>query len=298
MSTSAAETPTKVELSLPSRLFAFLKRRLYLALHLIAVIGIVGLIYLYVGHRNLMEALSDTSRELLTIQVARFEDSVHENADFSSGPQRMRLNGQLVHIEFGSSHLSPQQALEARVHDCERGDGAESSDFQEGQGYVACLSGSGDPGDRIRQFAEHSRLGALGELEFSFVTGGEHSSFVTLKPSPDFDSSAMFPADGQDVPGEDPVDLPRPLDSLRTLDLRSEMDPYAITVFRSEVSSLTELQQDFERRLDRDVWREVDTEIDGLLTLQRRDNPLRMTYVSFTSSQNGPFSVVAFAEAS
>lgn len=255
------------------------------------------LIYLYVGHRRAMESFADAGRDLLTARLARYEGEVLAESDFDSGTHRMRLNGQLVFVEFGSSPENPSDFVERRSEECSAGDGTHSSDSNPGEGFVACLTGEGDPISRFDEFTDTSRLGDLGELEFVYVQGDEHSNFISLKPGDDFDAEAMFPQDGGEVPGSDPVDLPRPEQSTRTMHLVSEVDPYALTIYRSELGSVQEGMARYRETVDASIWNIDETNVENLLIVQRKDNPLRMTYIQFTEPEEGDYTMVAFAEA-
>ncbi|MEZ4260518.1 MAG: hypothetical protein R3B36_15695 [Polyangiaceae bacterium] len=202
--------------------------------------------------------------------------------DLTSGAYLVRVNGAKVHWASARTPLSVENvldrfesycrespsalghalsdvpaALEGRIP-IDKADPARAGvirDATGARGMVACFVGEpGDRGDlpalsrRLDAFGRTGDLSQLGRFRYAFAERRTRDTrVVTVWTDGALDVARMFPASG-DAPGTDPMFLPRPIRSRRTLSASLDGFPAGVWLYESEARG-EELRADAERAL-------------------------------------------------
>ena len=97
------------------------------------------------------------------------------------------------------------------------------------------VDGIGDKLDHYVAFLRSGNLEDLGRLRYFFAkeTPDGHTHLVPVWTEGSFDFYAMASLDGEDAPGTDPDDMPRPPESRRLLSATTEGSVYAARVYET-----------------------------------------------------------------
>lgn len=121
------------------------------------------------------------------------------------------------------------------------------------EGTALCLAGFGDGGladvaARFRRFSENFDVSELGALRYLYMRKAEAGTHVLLVTSPGpLALTRLWPSDGRDVDGVDPIPGARPKDSVRYLSARLAGTQKALTAYRSPLPAADSLQ-DYSRQ--------------------------------------------------
>ena len=190
----------------------------------------------YRARAQLSESLMNLGADML-----RYEGAEHQQA-----PRTLVLNGQPIHVATGHTRHPIDQVLDYYETRCNEHDGRlgeqleaaleRTSNFttvntklldatlrqeDDEHGFVACVdSGEGELSipsfvERMQAFMQSMDLSDVGNLRYVYAQQNEDATtFITVWVEGSLDLGAMFPAAG-DAPGEDLVNVPRPVRSRR-----------------------------------------------------------------------------------
>ena len=174
-------------------------------------------------------------------------------------PHRVRINGQLMNVQ----HATVLEALDdvvRRVHEhCEAGDALADPLFigseglspaisddttvwtrrKDGEVIAACFvrpaGAAHGLSERLEAFASTLDVSEFGLFRYVFARelAPGKTSVLTMWLSEPFRLDALIGSGGQDAPGSDPLDAPRPANATRLLTIRVEDSPYATYIYRS-----------------------------------------------------------------
>ncbi len=141
-----------------------------------------------------------------------------------------------------SGYDTPQSALDT----AEREPVTKLREEQGDRGAVVCFApedgevvdGIGDKLDRYMAFLKSGNLEDLGRLRYFFAkeTPDGHTHLVRVWTEGSFDFYAMAPPNGEDAPGTDPDDMPRPPEARRLLSATTEGSVYAARVYQTALA--------------------------------------------------------------
>jgi hypothetical protein len=198
----------------------------------------------------------------------------------------IKLNGQPIFVGSQVLDMSVSETLDRAETLCHRGNPAHPGsdpasldspemtletdgpsigkirEEREGRGVVVCFApqepvdGLRDKMDRYFEFFESGNLEDLGDLRYFFARatddGGTHLVRVWTEGS--FDFYAMTSLNGEDAPGSDPSDAPRPPKSRRLLSATADKTVYAVRVYETALSP-TEIAATYDRLMTDRGWK-------------------------------------------
>lgn len=112
----------------------------------------------------------------------------------------------------------------------------------EGEGMVACLAQAPLDGwenlpARLEQFIDTGDLSKVGDLRYVYVREKESKTHViTVWTDGPFNLLNVAPMDGEEAPGSDSANVPRPEEAVRLLSATVEGTPYAVRIYDSAKS--------------------------------------------------------------
>ncbi|HEX7664351.1 MAG TPA: hypothetical protein VF407_07575 [Polyangiaceae bacterium] len=107
------------------------------------------------------------------------------------------------------------------------------------EGTLACIAKGARSGDSFlsatHAFAETGDLGSLGQVRYVYVQrGSDNTSFVlTAWTDASFSVKALTPKEGEDAPGTDSANAPRPPHAQRILATAIEKTPFVVRAYTS-----------------------------------------------------------------
>jgi hypothetical protein len=109
------------------------------------------------------------------------------------------------------------------------------------EGMIACLAQAPLDGwdslpTRVEQFVDTGDLSKLGDLRYVYVkeNGEGRTHVITVWTDGPFNLFNVAPLDGQEAPGSDSPNAPRPQDAVRLLSATVEGSPYAVRIYDSQ----------------------------------------------------------------
>lgn len=246
----------------PSRVAGSLRVLLYF--------GVVFGTFTYFGVRAAMahteEALFSFGRNLASLEA------------LTDRPHRVRINGQLMNVQHTTVPEPLDEVIERVREHCDVGgpfldplfpgfealasptDTAMMTRQKANEAIAACfVRPSGMPStiaERLERFSSSLDVSTFGLFRYVFareIAPGK-TSVLTMWLSEPFRVDALIGSGGEDAPGSDPLDAPRPADSTRLLTIQIEDSPYATYIYRSREDP-GPLAGDFERRAHRMGWK-------------------------------------------
>jgi len=142
------------------------------------------------------------------------------------------------------------------------------------QGVLACIETDraltvAELARRLRDFERTGNLASVGKLRYVLARREAGvTSLLVLWTDGDAPLLRMFPESG-DAPGRDVPDVPRPVGSRRLLSAADQNSPYAVTVYRSEASSLASVREWYGRELPSKGWLVSRTKDENALLVRR-----------------------------
>jgi hypothetical protein len=201
------------------------------------------------------------------------------------------LNGQRIHLASSVHPMSVAETLDRAETLCKRGapgtldqppeelldsaavtletDSKKSRGMmrqeRDGRGVVVCFAPpEGDSGedsfkDRYKRFLTFMATGdleAIGRLRYLYAkatdSGGTH--LIRVWTDGPFNLYAMGREKGQDAPGTDPQDVPRPPESSRLLSATVDVAPYAVRVYESQRTA-PDVAATYDREMPERGWK-------------------------------------------
>jgi len=210
--------------------------------------------------------------------------------DFTKSAERLNINGQMINMATATTDLPMDKVLDRFEAIC-REDGAVARDFREikglmddatlseqakrvnygimreektDDGFIACtvknpLNGKRSFWDGAKKFAAHWDVAEIGLLRYAYVRKLEsgRTHVLTAWTDGSFRLDAMSPpGNGQDAPGIDSANVPRPPDSVRFLSAAAEGSPHGVRIYESKQNAGAVLT-DYEQRLGKSGWQRV-----------------------------------------
>lgn len=210
--------------------------------------------------------------------------------EFTSRAERLNINGQHINVASAVSDLPMDKVLDRFEAICEE-EGSVSRDFREikglmkdpslakqakrmhygiireerpDDGVVACTVKNPANGKRpfwegVKKFAKNWDVAELGLLRYAYVRKLENgkSHVLTAWTDGSFRLDAMTPpGNGQDAPGVDSDNVPRPPDSVRYLSAAAEGHPHGVRIYESKLTANAVLK-DYEDRMAKSGWERV-----------------------------------------
>lgn len=211
------------------------------------------------------------------------------------------LNGQPIYVGSQVLNMSVGEALDRAETLCHRGDPAHPGkeplrldsdelsletegdsigkirEERDGRGVVICfapdtpVAGLQEKMGRYLDFFKSGNLEELGDLRYFYAkeTDAGKTHLVRVWTEGSFDFYAMTSLHGEDAPGSDPSDAPRPPESRRLLSATADKTVYAVRVYETKLSP-AEIAETYDQRMvDRGWERLADSGVARVY--QRRD---------------------------
>lgn len=184
--------------------------------------------------------------------------------DLLGEPSRVRLNGEVIWVGSTMTDASPSEVLDRFEAACTSTNAGFAAELEKTpaeiaralaklpsrgsalgvmradtarDGVVACLAHAGDDGyaafaRRARETLDSGDLSRVGDLRYVHAERrGARTHVVVAWTEGRFDVFHVVPMHGEEPPGEDAPDLPRPAGSRRLLDARVEGAPYGVRLY-------------------------------------------------------------------
>lgn len=200
--------------------------------------------------------------------------------DLHGSVYRVLLNGQALHVAAGTTERSMKEILDDAQMMCKQHTGGldglveqlpkgalgtkkdEDKDQllgimrseQRDEGMVACLAqdpldGWQDLSQRLGRFVETGDLSEVGDLRYMYVrkVSDKSNQVIAAWTEGQFKMFDMFPKNGQDTPGTDALNAPRPPESIRIFSATIEGAIGSVRIYdsarpKSEILSLYDKQ--------------------------------------------------------
>lgn len=245
------------------------------AVRLATFVGVIGLVGVGLTYSRVR---GQVSRHMLEFGEALMR---YEHAERQDAPRELRLNGQSIMLTSGTTTDSLDAVLDEFERRCRLHNDALASQIrlptaqdlfvvrteERNVGTVGCLDfGSSisvaDLLARTRRFSETNDLHDLGDLRYVYARSthsGDAVHFLTFWTVGSLDFDELTGNGGQDdVPGRDPVDIPRPPRSRRVLDAAERGATERVVVYMGSSMTSWELEAWYRRELPRAGYRLVD----------------------------------------
>lgn len=260
------------------------------AIFLVAVFLVLGAASAHAAYGDMREAALQTGRQLAS--MGQLDAPFH----------RVLLNGEPIYLSSAMVDESVKEVLDRFEAECISQPGSLPELYKalpkeakkklgsddgaglgilrtevDDEGVVACLAQESQGGwsamqERLARFAQSGDLGEVGDLRYLYVTRqGARTHVLSVWTQGSFRFSNLVAKEGEDAPGSDARDVPRPLNAKRVLTAAVEGAPYGVRIYNSAATS-EELRTHYRQELSQYGWTEVSgvaEAVDGGLAFSR-----------------------------
>lgn len=247
-----------------------------------AVCAVIGLVSARSAYGSFKDSALITGRQLASF------------GDLQGSVYRVLLNGQTIHVAAGSTEQSMKEILDDAQTMCKQHTGGLDTliaqlpegalgikkgedttqlmgimrSERDGEGMVACLAqqpldGWQDLSQRLGRFVETGDLSEVGNLRYMYVRkiNDKSNQVIAAWTQDNFKMFDMFPKNGQDTPGTDALNAPRPPESVRIFSATIEGAIGAVRIYDS-ASSKNEILALYDKQMPERGWTLVPQTVD------------------------------------
>lgn len=184
-------------------------------------------------------------------------------ADLLQGERTVLVNGERAHVATTTSNDSLETVVDRFAKNCEENASplsdawkavpgenqneaheaiasvAITRELHENEGTVMCMARGKNSGDSFmtsaREFVKSGNLGAIGQMRYAYAKrGADGKTFVMTAWTDDsFSVRALMPKNGEDAPGSDSENIPRPANAQRLLTTGIEKMPFVARAYKT-----------------------------------------------------------------